>query len=359
VLLVLGNLINSLISALQKEYPNMAETWNGFGTKFYGSKDQYPDGSFITTEWIVILLIPVIPIGSMRVFYKGTSYEFRRTTSRYLVIQKLSLDWRQVFSTYFVTFMTLVVAYSLWRFATNLFINTDGYYPAGLIAFFTPILIAYLLFFKSKPSRNTSKPLSPQNDVKLSQISKPKITPPSSLPDPDLTLLNPLIIKYEPVLDKMMGDLGGKPLEWIEIKRGLDDVILLNYKSISHYMDKEVYRHSIEKKQNWEEQINTATTLATTCAWMIGKEWGQKDFGLRTKLCNKKTIDITDIPFDAMQLLATAVYMPYFLFAGGFTEYYNSAYGKNVRNQKEGHFADIYQGMMRGVLACFLMGVKS
>lgn len=53
---------------------------------------------------------------------------------------------------------------------------------------------------------------------------------------------------------------------------------------------------------------------------MIGKEWGKKDVELRARLRNKETIDINDIPFDAMQLLAKAIYLPYFLFASVFTE---------------------------------------
>ena len=38
----------------------------GTGTKFYGECDHEPDGSFITTEWVVLLYCPFIPFRSVR-----------------------------------------------------------------------------------------------------------------------------------------------------------------------------------------------------------------------------------------------------------------------------------------------------
>ena len=42
-------------------------TLNGFGTTFVGECDYEPDGTYITTAWIVALWIPLIPLYSARV----------------------------------------------------------------------------------------------------------------------------------------------------------------------------------------------------------------------------------------------------------------------------------------------------
>lgn len=40
---------------------------NGTGTRVYGKRDFWTDGSFVTTEWITFLWVPLIPVRSMRV----------------------------------------------------------------------------------------------------------------------------------------------------------------------------------------------------------------------------------------------------------------------------------------------------
>lgn len=56
-------------------------TLNGFGTTFVGECDYEPDGTYITTAWIVALWIPLIPLYSARVLsveptmLSGTNYQ--------------------------------------------------------------------------------------------------------------------------------------------------------------------------------------------------------------------------------------------------------------------------------------------
>jgi hypothetical protein len=45
----------------------MPYTFNGCGTRFYGSRDKGEDGSYVCTEWITFVYIPLIPIRSLRV----------------------------------------------------------------------------------------------------------------------------------------------------------------------------------------------------------------------------------------------------------------------------------------------------
>jgi len=75
----------------------MAFTFNGFGTKFYGEGDLRPDGSFITTEWITAVYIPVIPLRSFRLARAkaGVNVVVFQSQS-YAVFEKLPIFWPQV-----------------------------------------------------------------------------------------------------------------------------------------------------------------------------------------------------------------------------------------------------------------------
>jgi len=338
-------------------------TWNGIGSKFYGSKDQNSDNSFVTTEWFVILFFPIIPVRTARVGFKGTTHGWRKTTNEYYILQKLSLDWQQVFSTYFIVIASVVTGYWLSQITGNWFPDGDLHGFALIIGFILPIIIAKGLFLDAKPSKNPSTPNnevpSGVSSINLLKIPKPQITPPSELSEPDVSLLEPLIKKYEPVLNQIMSNPHGKPPEWLSIKTHLDDMFLLNFQTISFYLESEVYKGNPKERKFWEEQIKTTTTMLASCSWMIGKEWSKKDSDLRARLRNKQIIDINDIPFDAMQLLAKAIYVPYFLFASVFTEYYNSKHGKKLSHQKDGHLKDTYQSIAKVAVACFLIGVKS
>jgi len=44
----------------------MAFSLNGFGTRHFGARWQ-PDGTYITTKWVVFCFVPIIPLGSVRV----------------------------------------------------------------------------------------------------------------------------------------------------------------------------------------------------------------------------------------------------------------------------------------------------
>ena len=64
---------------------------NGFGTTFYGECDYQPDGSFVTTYWVILAFLPVIPLYSARIFYSesglfNTQYQY----------EKLPVNWQQV-----------------------------------------------------------------------------------------------------------------------------------------------------------------------------------------------------------------------------------------------------------------------
>lgn len=78
----------------------MPFTLNGCGTKYYGRREMAPNGSYITTEWIVLAYIPLIPVGSFQVLPTGeSSYYIVGRSTKYLV-QRVSFNWKQIRNTY-------------------------------------------------------------------------------------------------------------------------------------------------------------------------------------------------------------------------------------------------------------------
>ena len=74
----------------------MPRNVNGIGTTYYGASDRQPDQSFVTTEWFILLSVPLIPLRSVRVRYLGESSQWGNTTKLYDVVGPAPLDTRQV-----------------------------------------------------------------------------------------------------------------------------------------------------------------------------------------------------------------------------------------------------------------------
>lgn len=98
----------------------MAFTLNGIGTTFYGKRDFHRDGTYVTTEWIVFLYIPLIPIRSLRVKYLGP-VPFRvlpGTSDSYAIRERTALNLRQVIYTY-----GYVVGMGVWSWLLSSFLS--------------------------------------------------------------------------------------------------------------------------------------------------------------------------------------------------------------------------------------------
>ncbi len=79
-------------------------TLNGIGTKLYG-KDEQADGSYIATEWIVFLWIPLIPVAS----YLVLSWENTGILSRNYELNKVPLNRKQIRRTYLIVVPILLL----------------------------------------------------------------------------------------------------------------------------------------------------------------------------------------------------------------------------------------------------------
>jgi hypothetical protein len=268
------------------------------------------------------------------------------------------LDWQQVFTAYILAFGIPVSTGLAGWFLGTLFGGKVWPIIIALIWFLAPILLTIGVYFLSKLFTNPTPraALTPENYI--SRVVKPHIPPPPLLSKPDIKPLQPLIEKLKPVLNWFL-DHPENPPEWLPVKQSFDDVLFLNYETIRPYMEKEVYKSSPDRRTAFEKQVRNYTSMASSYAWMLGKEWGQKDPAIKTELLNKEKVKIKDIPVAALKLLENAVYFPYYVFAGVFTRYYDSPEGKDSAYQKDRHMADTYQGMLKGMLIGFLMGISS
>jgi hypothetical protein len=77
----------------------MAFTLNGVGTQYYGTR-WLPDGTYITTKWVVFVYVPIIPLGSVRVLEASQPYGSLAASGQSLSVQKVPLDLGMVLRAY-------------------------------------------------------------------------------------------------------------------------------------------------------------------------------------------------------------------------------------------------------------------
>ena len=67
----------------------MPSSINGFGTMYYGKANPQPDGSVVRTEWITALYVPLVPLGSYRVWFQSRDAKWysNRTVDHYKVLR--------------------------------------------------------------------------------------------------------------------------------------------------------------------------------------------------------------------------------------------------------------------------------
>ena len=75
-------------------------TFHGIGTMTYGQRDYWPNGSFITTEWIVFAWVPIAPLSSMRLARSNEGRPLARRKEGYYVYEETELNAKQVVSVY-------------------------------------------------------------------------------------------------------------------------------------------------------------------------------------------------------------------------------------------------------------------
>ncbi len=78
---------------------------DGCGTTWYGASDRGKDGSYVVTEWIVFLYIPVIPLGSRRVWpmLKERKPWWKADVGKQFKVARVPMNWSQVLEGYGAT----------------------------------------------------------------------------------------------------------------------------------------------------------------------------------------------------------------------------------------------------------------
>jgi hypothetical protein len=94
-------------------------TANGIGTSLVGRLPAPGSRGYISTKWLVVVFLPLIPVRSYRVIDEQTD---RQHQTRYLMEPLERLHWEQVKATLwrwilgYIVFILLVLAFGLWSF---------------------------------------------------------------------------------------------------------------------------------------------------------------------------------------------------------------------------------------------------
>lgn len=101
---------------------------NGIGTTLYGKSEVENDGSYIATKWFILLLLPVIPLGSYRVWRGETTSSATAligmpgATTQYKMTP-VPMNWKQVIQTYLAIYGTLALIILDLVFEPNMYIS--------------------------------------------------------------------------------------------------------------------------------------------------------------------------------------------------------------------------------------------
>jgi len=131
------------------------------GTKFFGATKRNIDRSFITSQWLRVFYLPLIPIQSYRVTYHGNISNFHgaviSTTTNYLIIENFKINVKQVVQALLFIISFIVLASLMFLFARSLqqSQNADIAFSSDvLMAAIIGLIVVYLIIgfnpFKAK-----------------------------------------------------------------------------------------------------------------------------------------------------------------------------------------------------------------
>lgn len=96
--------------------PSLGTFW-GIGTRFVGQRDRRVDGSYVTTVWLCIFYIPIIPGSSHRVIEGKTSMlwvpgVFHHSSTSYLILGDEPTSGRHILRVYGV--LAIIASILIW-----------------------------------------------------------------------------------------------------------------------------------------------------------------------------------------------------------------------------------------------------
>ena len=163
----------------------MPFTINAIGTTYYGKRDLQPDGSYVTTEWVVFLFVPLIPLRSRRLIRDpGQDVNAVLVTSQgYLVLERIPLHVNQVLSTYLLLASLVGLEFAAYGLSKVFNLNTPNN-PVTLFLLYTaPFYIALLVpvFLQWQAQRKVK--FSEEALLATLAAAFPMATPPPLPPD--------------------------------------------------------------------------------------------------------------------------------------------------------------------------------
>lgn len=141
---------------MKRRQSSLATSLNGFGTALYGKRDFRPDGSYVTTKWVVFAWIPLLPLNSLRVELMGPGEPtfLPGWSQRYFVQSSTLPNVKQVACVYLFVFTLFCVLLALDRL------------PSAL-AFLAPAALPFLPWVLRTRARTMAEGGSPAGALRV------------------------------------------------------------------------------------------------------------------------------------------------------------------------------------------------
>ncbi len=82
----------------------------GIGTTLYGRDEKQSDGSYVTTKWVILFFVPIIPLGSFRIFSQTMKPTLGTIATKHFAIA-WPLNKKQVVKAYSVTLIAVITIF--------------------------------------------------------------------------------------------------------------------------------------------------------------------------------------------------------------------------------------------------------
>lgn len=193
----------------------------------------------------------------------------------------------------------------------------------------------------------------------LELFQKKVSAPISNLSLPNIEILVPYINEFIKLQDNQRKGTSITGSQWIVYKDELDRLILLDFESISYYLERFFFKGNKSIRKSYFDNINLSTSSSMMACWMIGRKSALNDPEFNKEVIENEWLSSYMIPNKDKELLKSASYLVFYYWANVFSLYYESDNGKNTRFQKERHFKQMLGGIEDRCFKCFCDGALS
>lgn len=87
----------------------------GTGTRYLGDRERDTGGTYVTTLWITVLGIPILPLSSWRVYPLDQQHSIGDFSEQTFHVTRTPMNWRQVVNVYAVAACILGLLALAWQ----------------------------------------------------------------------------------------------------------------------------------------------------------------------------------------------------------------------------------------------------